>query len=129
MSKEKEYVCGYKFCLHCGEKVKSSEAVMVGKKHFHWDCAATKQEITDLKDTYIARIDSNADPRIVTKVLNDLTFKYMIDFEYLKFWINDYASYGKKMKSPFSLLYIRNKNSIMEKRFEEYKRKLKKNLG
>lgn len=41
---EKEYICAYKYCLHHGEKVKSSEAVILSKKHYHWDCAGMKQE-------------------------------------------------------------------------------------
>ena len=50
---DKEYVCGYNHCLHHGEKVKSSESVVVGKKHYHWDCAETKQKIKECVDLYM----------------------------------------------------------------------------
>ena len=54
---DKEYVCAYKHCLHHGQKVKSSESVIVGNKHYHWDCAATKQEIEEIRNVYYERID------------------------------------------------------------------------
>ena len=50
---EKEYVCAYPHCLHHGEKVLASESVVIGKKHYHWDCATLKQEIQDCANTYI----------------------------------------------------------------------------
>ena len=50
---DKEYVCAYKHCLHHGERVKSSESVVINKKHYHWDCAGMKQEIQDCVNTYM----------------------------------------------------------------------------
>ena len=50
---EKEYICAYPNCLHHGEKVSASESVVIGNKHYHWDCAALKQEIQDCASTYV----------------------------------------------------------------------------
>lgn len=119
---DKTYVCGYKYCLHHGEKVNASESVVVGKKHYHWDCAATKQEITDIKNTYIERIDDKADQRIVGKVINDLVFKYNKDLDYIRFCVNYRADYGMKTKSPFVLLYLRD-NPFMERKWKQSKNK------
>ena len=69
---DKEYVCAYKHCLHHGQKVKSSESVIVGNKHYHWDCAATKQEIEEFKSATINK-DVYTDSEGVT--YNSVTFK------------------------------------------------------
>lgn len=117
---EREYVCSYSHCLHNGEKVKQSESVVVGRKHYHWDCAATKQELEDIRNTYIEKIDEDASFPILSKVLNDLVFKYDIDIDFLKFAVNYYADYKVKVKSPFTLLYLR-KNDYMKKKWEKSK--------
>lgn len=117
---DREYVCAYKHCLHHTEKVKASEAVVVGKKHYHWDCAATKQEIEEIRNTYIERIDNEVSFPVLSKVLNDLVFKYSMDIDYIRYAINYYADYKTKVKSPFTLLYLRN-NDFMKKKWEKSK--------
>ena len=114
---DKEYVCAYKYCLHHGEKVKASESVVIKKKHYHWDCAATKQEIEELRNTYFERIDRDASFPVLSKVLNDLVFKYDLEIDYIRYALNYYAEYKVKVKSPFSLLYLRN-NDYMRKRWK-----------
>lgn len=117
---DREYVCAYKFCLHHGQKVKSSESVVVGKKHYHWDCAATKQEIEEIRNVYFERIDKNASFPVLSKVLNDLIFKYQLEIDFVKFAVNYYADYGTKIKSPFTLLYLRN-NDFMRRKWNKSK--------
>lgn len=117
---DKEYVCAYKHCLHHGQKVKSSESVIVGNKHYHWDCAATKQEIEEIRNVYYERIDDTASFPILSKVLNDLVFKYELEIDYIRFAVNYYADYKIKIKSPFTLLYLRN-NEYMRKKWKKGK--------
>ena len=114
---DKERVCAYKYCLHGKEKVKESEAVVIKNKYYHWDCAATKQEIEELRNTYFERIDRDASFPILSKILNDLVFKYNLEIDYIRYALNYYAEYKVKVKSPFSLLYLRN-NDYMRKRWK-----------
>lgn len=114
---DKEYICAYKHCLHHGEKVKSSEAVIVGKKYYHWDCAAMRQELDAMKQTYLEQIDSNTSYPLLSKVINDLIFKYKLDPDYVKFAIDYYAKFHIKIKSPFTLLYLR-RNPYIEERWK-----------
>lgn len=115
---DKEFVCSYKHCLHYGEKVKASEAVVIGRKYYHWDCAATKQEIEDIRNTYIEKVDNDVSFPILSKVLNDLIFKYDMEIDYIRFAVNYYGDYKVKVKSPFTLLYLR-KNEIMRKKWKK----------
>lgn len=80
----KEYSCAYKYCLHHGEKVSSESSVVIGKKHYHWDCAAIKQEIKDCADTYISYINDKAQYPIVMRILNTMVFKNRVPIEYIK---------------------------------------------
>lgn len=80
---DKEYVCAYKHCLHHGEKVKASESVVVGKKHFHWDCAATKQEINECVNLYMSYIEDKTQYPIVTRIINSLVFKNQIPIDFI----------------------------------------------
>lgn len=81
---DKEYICGYPKCLHHGEKVKKSEAVMIGKKHYHWDCAAMKQEIKECIDLYMENIEDKTQFPIATKIINNLVFKNQVPVEFIK---------------------------------------------
>ena len=112
---DKEYVCGYSHCLHHGEKVKSSESVVVGKKHFHWDCAATKQEIDVIRRIYFEEIDDKASFPVLAKIINDLVFKYELDVDYVAFAIRYYADHKTRIKSPFTLLYLRNNDFMLDR--------------
>lgn len=114
---DKERVCAYKYCLHGKEKVKESEAVVIKNKYYHWDCATTKQEIEELRNTYFERIDRDASFPILSKILNDLVFKYDLEIDYIRYALNYYAEYKVKVKSPFTLLYLRN-NDFMKKRWK-----------
>lgn len=103
---DKEYVCGYSHCLHHGEKVKSSESVVVGRKHFHWDCAATKQEITDCADTYMNYLEDKTQYPIVIKIINTLVFKNEVPLEFIKKKIEQSSLYYKN-KPPYVLYGLR----------------------
>jgi hypothetical protein len=100
---DKEYVCGYSHCLHDGEKVKSSEAVVIGKKHFHWDCAELKQEITDCVNSYMDCIEDKTQYPTATRIINTLVFKNKVPIEYIAKNIKRSGLYYKN--KPTYVLY------------------------
>lgn len=81
---EKEFVCAYKYCLHHGEKVKSSEAVILSKKHYHWDCAGMKQEIMKCVNLYMKSVDDKTKFPMVCKIINTLVFNYKVPVEFIE---------------------------------------------
>lgn len=80
---EKEYVCGYSRCLHNGEKVKQSESVVIGRKHYHWDCAATRQTIQECVSLYMENIEDKTQYPVVTRIINTLVFKNKIPVDFI----------------------------------------------
>ena len=113
---DKEFVCAHNKCLHHGQRVKNSESVIIGNKHYHWDCAMTKQEIKEIRKTYFEKIDKDANFQVLSKVLNDLIFKYNLEIDFVRFAVEYYANNKMKIKSPFTLLYLRS-NEYMKKKW------------
>ena len=101
--KEKEFICAYKYCLHHGEKVKASEAVVISKKHYHWDFAGIKQEIKDCVDTYMECIEDKTQYPIACRAINTMVFKNKVPIEFIRKRIESSKSYysGK----PVQILY------------------------
>ena len=103
---EKQYVCAYPHCLHHGEKVLSSESVVVGKKHYHWDCATLKQEIQDCANTYIEYTGDKTQYPMVMRIINTMVFKNRVPIEFIKKNINLSKAYYKN-KPVYALYGIR----------------------
>ena len=102
--KEREYVCAYgKNCLHHGEKVKASESVVISNKHYHWDCAGMKQEISDCVNTYMSYIDDKTQFPIVCRIINTLVFKNKVPVEFVKRSIKSSKLYYSS--KPVQVLY------------------------
>ena len=80
---DKEYVCAYKYCLHPGEKVNALESVDVGKKHYHWDCAALRQQIEECVALYASYIEDKKQCLIARRAINTLVFKNKIPVEFI----------------------------------------------
>lgn len=100
---DKEYVCAYKYCLHHGERVKSSESVVINKRHYHWDCAAMKQEIKDCVDIYMECIEDKTQYPIAVRTINTLVFKNKIPVDFILKNIKSSKNYYSD--KPVQILY------------------------
>lgn len=80
---DKEFICAYKYCLHHGQKVKAPESVMINKRHYHWDCAAIKQEIKECVDLYIDCIEDKTQYPIEARIINILVFKNKVPVDFI----------------------------------------------
>lgn len=116
---DNEYVCGYKHCLHRGQMVKESESVVEGNRHYHMDCAITKNGIAYIRNIYADWFDPNVNYAVLMKVINDLVFKYGLDVDYIRYSLEYYHRTRTKIKSPFVLLYLRN-NRFMKEKWERF---------
>jgi hypothetical protein len=115
---EKTYVCGYRHCLHKGEKVKQEEAVTVGTRRYHADCAAIHRKIEQMKDLYYEKIDENAEFVQLTSVLNNIVFTKKINPDYMLFALNYIVKKKVKINSPYALHYL-PKNKLIFKLWNE----------
>ena len=100
---DKEFICAYKYCLHHGQKVSASESVVINHKHYHWDCAAIKQEIKDCADLYIEYIDDKTQYPMVLRIINTLVFKNRVPVEFIMKNIKSSKKYY--FDKPVQILY------------------------
>ena len=100
---DKEYICAYKYCLHHGQKVKSSESVVINKRHYHWDCAGIKQEIQDCVATYMSCKEDKTQYPMVVKIINLLVFKNQVPIDFIKKKIESSKLYYSE--KPVPVLY------------------------
>lgn len=111
------YKCGYNHCLHKDEPVSAEDAVVIGKKRYHKDCALTKAMIEECKNIYFQHIDCKSDYVQTVGVINNLVFNKKYEVEYVRFTLMWLALRGATLKSPYSLHYAVNNNHIVR----EYK--------
>ena len=78
----KQYMCGYKYCLHKNEKVSSEESVLIGNRHYHKDCAEIKRRIIECAELYMSYIEDKTQYPIVLRIINTLTFNNRVPIEY-----------------------------------------------
>ena len=105
IKEEKDYICAYKYCLHHGERVKDSEAVILNKRHYHWDCAGMKQEILKCVDLYMTICEDKTKFPMVCKIINTLVFKYRVPIDFVESKLENCLSYydGRPVQALYGL--------------------------
>ena len=79
----KEYTCAYPYCFHHGQKVSASEAVVINKKYYQWDCAATKKEIQQCAQSYVEYTGNKDQYPIVIRIINTMVFKNNVPIDFI----------------------------------------------
>ena len=82
MMSGKQYICGYKHCLHKNEKVSLEELVLIWNRHYHKDCAEIKRRIIECAELYMSYIEDKTQYPTVLRIINTLTFKNKVPIEY-----------------------------------------------
>ena len=81
---EKQYVCAYKYCLHCNEKVSAFDSVVIAGRQYHVDCADMKRKIMNCVGLYVSYTNDKTQYPIVTKIINTLVHKNRVPIEYIR---------------------------------------------
>lgn len=131
MSQEKFYKCGFKHCKHDSD-VFQDEAIKVGNRYMHEDCAIISDNISKIRDTYYEKVSNTVVVKQLVSVINSLVFTKNIDSSYLLFAMN-YALFTKiPIKSPYGLHYLADNQRIKEawnkKKSQEIVSKMKEEI-
>lgn len=114
MSPEKTYKCAFKHCKHEDENIPQFEAIKVGGRYMHEDCAKISENIAKIRDIYYEKISNTVVVKQLVSVINTLVFKKNIDSEYLLFALNYAVTNKTPLKSPYGLHYLVDNNRIKE---------------
>lgn len=127
MDKEKEYVCGYKYCLHDGKKVSSLESLKDGTRHYHPDCHKEKQQKQQTFDLYYKYYKSTEDYHLVRKVLVQLINEGEQRFssEYVLFVLCQAIREKVPFKGIFTLSWLVKNNMQFKQKYNAFKSKEK----
>lgn len=136
MAKPKTYKCAFKHCKHQSQVLQENEAVKVGNRYMHEDCARTSENMIKVRDVYYERISQEVVMKILVRVIQNIVLEKGIDAEYLVFAI-EYAADNKiPIRSPYGLYYLVDnykvkeawKNKNIEKRVSEIKKEAEQNV-
>ena len=111
---DKMYKCAFKHCQHESCEVPQGEAVKVGTRYMHKDCAEKSEYIRKTRDLYFERISSTVVMKQLVSVLNNLVIKKNVDPKYLYFAVDFAVSNKIPIKNPYGLHYLVDNNRIKE---------------
>ena len=106
MSNSKTYKCAFRHCSHESCEVLQDEAVKLGNRYFHEDCADTYKNINAIKVLYYEKVSNTVVMPQLSSVINNIIFKKHVDSEYLLFALKSAISTKKKINYPQGLHYI-----------------------
>ena len=114
MAKTKIYKCGFRHCQHESCDVSQDEAVRIGNRYFHEDCARTYKNIEEIKRLYYEKVSNTVVIPQLIKVINTILFNKHVDSDYLLFALKHAVNTKRSIKSPFFLHYIIDDYKIKE---------------
>lgn len=111
---DKVYKCAFKHCQHKPCEVPQGEAVKVGNRYMHKDCAEKSEYIQKTRDLYFEKVSNTVVMKQLVNVLNNLVIKKNVDPKFLYFAVDFAISNKIPIKSPYSLHYLVDNNRIKE---------------
>lgn len=125
----KTYKCAFKHCQHESCDVPQDEAVKVGNRYMHPDCAEKSEYIIKARDFYYENVSNTVVVKQLVSVINNLVVKKSIDPKYLYFALEYAVSNKISLRSPYGLHYLVDNNRIKDawnkKKSAEIARKIK----
>ena len=91
---DKVYKCAFKHCQHEPCEVSQGEAVKMGTRYMHKDCAEKSEYIQKTRDLYFEKISNTVVMKQLVSVLNNLVVKKNVDPKFLYFAV-DFAVSNK----------------------------------
>lgn len=106
MAETKMYKCGFRHCQHESCEVPQGEAVKIGNRYYHEDCAKIYKNIEEIKKMYYEKISNTVVMPQLVSVINNIIFKKKVDSDYFLFAVDYAINIKKKINYPQGLHYI-----------------------
>lgn len=118
----RKYKCQFRHCSHPDDLMSKEDAVLIGTKRYHTDCAQVHETIERAKRIFFDNILPDSDYIQTVGVINNLIFKKNYSADYIEFMLQWLALRGAKVKSPYTLHYTVSNNLILRDYRDERKR-------
>lgn len=112
MIKKKMCKCAFKHCSHKSCEVSQDEAVKIGNRYFHKDCADIRNNIEQIKSLYYEKVSNTVVISQLLSVVNNIIFKKKMDSAYLLFALRFAVANNIRLNSPYGLHYLVDNNRI-----------------
>ncbi len=123
MPKPREYICGYTFCKHSGERVPSEIAIKDGSRYYHPDCHKEKKMKQQIVDIYYKFYKSSEDYKVVLKAVNNLIHDQGYDASFVLYVLCQCIKEKVPYKSVFSLGWQVKNNMVFKNKYSLLKSK------
>lgn len=110
----KKYKCTYKHCQHETCEIPQDEAVRVGNRYMHTDCATNSIHIKKIIDLYYEKISKTVVMSTLVKTINNIVFGKGVDSGYLLFVLNHAIRMKIPIRSPYGLHYLIDNKKLKE---------------
>lgn len=114
MAKPKVYKCGFRHCQHESCEVSQEEAVQVGRRYFHSDCAEIYYNMQEIQRLYREKISNTVVMPQLLSVINNIVFTKHIESSYLLFALKFAINTKISIRSPYSLHYLVDRYQVKE---------------
>lgn len=111
---DKVYKCAFKHCQHKSCEVSQGEAVKVGARYMHKDCAEKSEYIQKTRDLYYEKVSNTVVMKQLVNAINNLVVKKNVDPRFLYFALDFAISNKMPIKSPYSMHYLVDNSRIKE---------------
>jgi hypothetical protein len=128
MSRKQIYKCAFKHCQHDSCNILQDEAVKVGQRYMHEDCAKISENISKIKELYYTKISNTVVIKQLVNVINNLIFKKNIDSNFLLFALNYAISEKISINSPYGLHYLIDNKKVKEIWYKKNNQKIAKKI-
>lgn len=105
--------CRYANCLHENKELDKNEAVKSGAAYYHSDCLRTKEQMKQIEDLFITRVNPNAIISQLRGVIKTLAITRGLGSDFLLFGLQYYIDHKIPLNYPQGLYYVvQNKDVI-----------------
>ena len=98
--------CRAKHCLHMGEPINKDEAIRDGKSYYHPDCYQIKEDIAEIIDLWVTKINKNSPYALLTRTINNIIYDKNIESGHLLYGIKYYINHKIPLTYPAGMYYV-----------------------
>lgn len=104
--------CQYPHCQHASREIPREEAVQVGRRYMHKDCAKDSANILQIRDYYYQHISRSVVMKNLIAVIHNIIFVKHVDSDYLLFALKYAVDHRIQINAPYGLHYLADNSKI-----------------